>query len=226
MQTQGILRTVERQLTALCEVNDQRTLRHATCATRVHDVVCHVPHVRHQKLDAATRLQESGNEGTETDHGASGSLEVGRGTSRVLGTSARRSAGARGATGARGRRTRTGGASAVGSSRRARSGLVEDEGGGVVGAENVGLGGVTVGNGDGVDAARGDGRNGSREADVCVNRGLRGDSSGLSGNGSVSGRLVGNGGRSSGLASHDTQRVGLSQVRGLGEGIDRGLSNC
>lgn len=226
MQTQGILRTVGRQLTALFKVTTEELLtRDKRRDVSAQDCKsCHVAHVRHQMLDATTRLQESSNKGTEADHGASGDLEVGSGTSRVLGSASASSGRARArAGGTASTRARGGGVGAVGGSRAsARCGLVQDNGGGVVGADNKSAGRVTgAGNGDGVDA-RGNGRNGGRDANISGLRGLRSDNSGLGGDDRVSGRLAGDGGSSGGLASHNTKGVGLLEESGLGEGVDRG----
>lgn len=119
MQTQGILRTVGPSIDSPVRSNDQRTPQCATCAKRVHDAVCHVSYVQHQKLDDTTRLQESSDEGTEANHGAGSDLEVGSGTSRAGSTSARgsgRGTRARSAAGAGGGQTRSSGAGAVGGS--------------------------------------------------------------------------------------------------------------
>ena len=165
-------------------------------------------------------LQESSNEGTEADHGASGSLEVGGSTCRVLGgASARGSLGpGAGSTCTRSVRARArargGGVGvAVGGSDRARCGLVQDDGGGGVGADDKSAGRVTIAsNRDSVDTG-GNSRDGGRDADISVSSWLGGDNR-------VSGRLGGNGSGSCGLASHDTQGVGLLEESGLGEGVD------
>lgn len=193
--------------------NNQITPRHATCAARVHNATCHVSHVRHQKLDAATRLQESSNESTETEEGSS---SQGGGGASGSGASARGSLGARARSTAGTSGRRAGRVGAVGGS-RARGGGVQDEGSGVVGAKDVGLGGVgSSSNGDGVNGSRGDCRDGSRKANRCVGSGLRGDDCRLGGDDSVN----------SWHASHNTQGVGLLEVGGLGEGVDRRLNQC
>jgi hypothetical protein len=204
--------------------NNQRTPQCATGAKRVHDAVCHVSHVRHQRLDDTTRLQESSDEGTETDHGASSDLEVGSGASRAGSTSARgsgRGMRARCAAGTRSGHARASGAGAVGGSSASGS-SAEDDGGRVVGGDSKSAGGVaSAGNGDGVDA-RGNSGDGGRNANIGVSSRLRGNGSGLSRDDRVSSGLGGDGGGSSGLASDNTQRVGLLEESGLGEGVDRG----
>jgi hypothetical protein len=173
--------------------------------------------------DAATagqaqRLQESGDEGTEADHAASGDLDVG-------GTSGRGRASTRASGGAgNGARVRaTGGRGGVAGVRarardrgRAGGNTAEDDGGAVVGADGEGQGAVAsgVGDGNGLDASADSG-----DGDGGANVGLN---SRLGGGGRVGGGLSGNGSISGGLAGHDTERVGGSEERRLGEGIDRG----
>jgi hypothetical protein len=208
--------------------NDRRTPQCATGAKRVHDTVCHVFHVRHQKLDATARLQESSDESTEADHRTSSNLKVGSGASRAGSTSAGGGGGgtrARGAAGTRGGHTRASGTGAVGGS-GAGSRSAEDDGGRVVGRDCKSAGRVaSAGNGDGVDA-RGNSGDGGRNANVGVSGRLRGNGSGLSRDSRVSCGLGRDGGGSSRLASDHTQRVGLLEESGLGEGVDRGLCNC
>jgi hypothetical protein len=90
----------------------------------------------------------------------------------------------------------------------------QDDSGRVVGADGEDLSRVdATSDWDGVDA-RCDSRDGGRNANISV-------SSRLGGNDSVGSRLGRNRGGSSGHASHNTQRVGLLEVAGLGEGVDR-----
>ena len=177
--------------------------------------------VRHQKLDATTRLQEESSESTKTDHRASGELSSSTGRGSTSAGGGARGARACSAAGTRSRAVGASGAGGVGGSARGTRGgstAVQDDGGGVVGADNESAGGVTsAGNRDGVDA-RGNSGDGGRDANAGVN-------SRLSRNDRVSSRLGGDGGGSSGLASHNTQRVGLLEESGLGEGVDRGLRN-
>ena len=118
------------------------------------------------------------------------------------------------ASGAGSRSIRASGTGAVGG----RS--AQDDSGRVVGADGENLGRVdATSNRDGVDA-RCDSGDGGRNANISV-------SSRLGGNDSVGSRLGRNRGGSSGHAGHNTQRVGLLEVAGLGEGVDRSsLCNC
>jgi len=170
------------------------------------------PSCNSRSLPATTRLQESSDECTEADHGAGSDLEVGSSASRARGAGAGGSGGrtarARVASGAGSRSTRASGASAVGG----RS--AQDDSGRVVGADGENLSRVdATSNGNGVDA-RCDSRDRGRNANISVSSRLGGDDS-------VGSRLGRDRGGSSGHASHNTQRVGLLEVAGLGEGVDR-----
>lgn len=99
----------------------------------------------------------------------------------------------------------------------------QDDSSRVVGADRPSLSRVaSASNWDGVDA-RCDSGDGGRKANIGLSSRLGGDDgvgSRLGGNDSVGSRLCRDRGGSSGLASHNTQRVGLLEVAGLREGVD------
>lgn len=156
------------------------------------------------------RLQEGGNESTETNKAASGGLDVGSSSASRLGGCTRAGGRARaGSTsGATGTATRCGGAAASWGG-TGRGGSAEDDSGAVVCADDDGLGAVDVGGRAGEEK----GVDASADSGDGVHRGLRGDSRGKS-------WLVGGNGWLGGNASDNTERVGLSQLGGLWEGVD------
>lgn len=159
------------------------------------------------------RLQERSHESTEANEAAGSGLDVGGSAGGVGAAASARAGGARSA----GLTTGPGG---VGARARARGASTGSGGGGkeessaVVGADSDGAGLVDHGarassrKEQGVDT-RADSRDVSRERLRSDDSRLVGDSVGLLSNGAVNSRH----------ASHDTQRVGLGEVGGLGSRV-------
>lgn len=156
------------------------------------------------------RLQEGSDEGAEADQAAGGGLDVGNSSASRLGGSA----GAGGSARAGGTAGTTGTATRCSSTAAGRGGAgrgrgTKDDSGAVVGADNDRLGAVDVGGRAGeekrVDASADGGDRGHRR--------LRGDGRGQ-------GRLDGVNSGLGGDSSDDAERVGLRELRSLGEWVN------